>query len=102
MAVAIVASNIRKENQGSNRVHTGTLTSGSGDTYLTSGFTVTAAQLGLHSIRSLQITAWQNATPLVFQGRVVIADTKNGSSSATVFLYGTNATPGAAVADPQV
>lgn len=102
MAVTLTVSNLRKFVQGSERVAAGTLTSGGADTYLTNGFTVTAASLGLHTIRSLQLTAFTNATPVAFQPRVTVADPKNGSTSATVRLYGTSAGPGPAVPDPEV
>lgn len=101
MPVTLVVSNVRKGNQGDSRVNTGSLTSGAADTYLTGGFSVTAVSLGLHSIKALQLSPFYNGT-LVFQPKVSIADPKNGSLSATVRLFATNAAPGPAVPDPEV
>ncbi len=101
MAVTITVSNLRKGNQGEMRVNTGTFTSGGADTYITGGFSVTAASLGMHVLRSLQITPFYNGT-LVLQPRVSIADPKNGSTSATIRIYATKTGATEADSDPQL
>lgn len=97
MAVVWAVSNLKRDSAGSVRLHTGTLTATG--TYTTAGDDVLATTLGLHTIRSFVNTEAENATPLVFALRPVVA---SDQSKVTIQAFGTNAAPGAAVADVQV
>lgn len=99
MAVTWAITNLKRNVEGAKRAHRGTATATPTATYSTGGDSITAAALGLHTIEAFNPSATQNATPLAFQPRAVVA--ANGQSVA-IRLFGTNAAPGAAVPDPQV
>lgn len=79
------------------RIHRGTLTA-TGTYTGPGGDTVTAALFGLAVITDLRLEPFASATPLVFQARY----SKTNDTSGVIKLFGTNAAPGAAVADPEV
>lgn len=99
MAVTWTVTNLVKD-VGARRYHSGTATATPTSTYSSGGDNITAAQLGLGRIDEFRVTGTpQNATPLQFQARAVVAA---GGATVAIRLFGTNAAPGAAVADPQV
>lgn len=93
MAVTFAVTNLKRDITGSKRLHRGTLTPTG--TTTAAGDAISAATLGLHAIENLaSVTPASNGT-LAFQVLYV-------PSTGKIKFFGTNATPGAAVADPEV
>lgn len=96
MATTYAITALARDTTGSKRRHSGVAT-GTGTYAATDN--ITAAALGLHTIEGFQASCANEATPLAFEVRPVVAANKQ---SVVIRLFGTNATPGAAVPDPQV
>jgi hypothetical protein len=92
MAVTFAVTGLKRDVGGSKRTHRGTITATG--TVTAGGDAITPAALGLHVIESLALTPSDNGT-LVFEAKYV-------ASTGKIKFFGTNATPGAAVADPEV
>jgi hypothetical protein len=97
MAVTYALTNQKLSVMGNNRYISGTLTATG--TYTTGGDAVTAATLGMHTISDFDITTAINSTPTQFVARPSYTPP---TTSVLIQYYGTNAVPGAAVADPQL
>lgn len=92
MAVTFAVTNLVKDVSGSKRLHRGTITATG--TTTAAGDAIAPTAVGLTSLESLQLSPSYNGT-LVFQARYV-------PSTGKIIFFGTNAVPGAAVADPEV
>lgn len=92
MAVTFAVTNLLRDVTGSKREHRGTITATGTNT--AGGDAVTPQQFGLTVLESLQLSPQYNGT-LAFQARYV-------PSTGKIIFFGTNAAPGAAVADPEV
>lgn len=92
MAITFAVTNLKRSVAGDKRVHFGTLTATG--TNSAGGDAVTPASMGLSVIDSLELSPSDNGT-LVFEAKYI-------KSSGKIKFFATNATPGAAVADPEV
>src|SRR5687767_12553041 len=92
MALTFAVTNLKRSVAGDKRVHYGTITATGTNT--AGGDAVTPAALGLSVVDSLELTPSDNGT-LVFEAKYI-------KSSGKIKFFGTNATPGAAVGDPEV
>lgn len=97
MAATYAVTNLVRDVSGSKRRNYGTATATG--TYSTGGDSMSAAAFGLRVLDNVISSVLQEGTPLAFQPIAVIASDKQ---SVSIRLFGTNAVPGAAVADPQV
>lgn len=92
MAVTFAVTNLTRNVEGAKRVHRGTITATGTNT--AGGDAAAATVFALTSLESLDLGPFYNGT-LVFQ-------TKYIPSTGKIIFLGTNAAPGAAVADPEV
>jgi len=92
MAITFAVTNLNRNVEGAKRVHRGTITATGTNT--AGGDAVTPALFGLSVLEGLNLTPSDNGT-LSFEAKWV-------KSTGKIKFFGTNATPGAAVADPEV
>lgn len=101
MAITFAVTQLVRNVPGALREHTGLITATGTNT--ADGDTLTAAALGLSNITDLTLTTPavdSTASPAAaYQARFI---PNAGGASGKITFWGTNAAPGAAVADPEV